>query len=40
MNSVYVPKTFSSGDLQAPNKETKMKQRPEWNLGHLDLHVK
>lgn len=39
-NSVYVPETCSSGDLQAANKETKMKWRPEWNLGHLDLHVK
>lgn len=28
LNSIYFPKTFSSGGLQAVNKETKMKWGP------------
>lgn len=40
LNSIYAPETFSSGGLQALNKETKMKWGPEWNLSHLDLYLK
>lgn len=39
LNSIYVPQTFGSGDLQAVNKDKKMKCGSGWNLGQLDLHV-